>query len=200
MLDHGGTLNGSPAPGGERIYFRITGQLLAGSGIDGNHLDPVPKGAEKHPNVAVQVYVTGRIDGVVIIGGRGLEDQTLIRPFVIRRGRIQCGIGGHANHGVIGSKGGTGVINPVSPVTVPGIGRPDVGDGRTQQSGHPGRDRRNDVPLDRPVDLVGGLPDLQQVVGGEQGVDAPGVANNRWIMGSYQHFGGQGTGTSDDNG
>ncbi len=129
MLDHGGTLYRSPAPGSERIDRLITGQLLAGGRINGDHLDAVPKRTEKHPDIAVEIHVTSRIDRVVIVRGYGLEDQALVRPLVIRSSRVQGGIGGHADHRVVGSEGGTGVIDPISPIAIPGVGCPDVRDG-----------------------------------------------------------------------
>lgn len=162
--------------------------MLTRGGIDGNHLKPVPKGTENHPHIAAEVHVTGRINRVVIVSGGGLKNQALVRPLVIGGSGIEGGIGGQADHGVVGSKRRAGVINPVSSVSVPGVGSPDVSDAGAQGRGHPGWHRRDNIPHYLPVDLVGGLPNLKKIVCRQQGVNTAGIAYDRGIMGTDQNF------------
>ena len=74
MLQKGRPLNGAATPGSEGIDCRIGGQLFSRGRVDRDHLDPRPKGPEKHPNIVVGINHHVGVNTVVIIGGTALDD------------------------------------------------------------------------------------------------------------------------------
>jgi len=188
-----------PPPGGEGIHSLVVGQLFSGRGIDGDHLDTRPKGPKSQPDIAGRVDKHIGINTVVVVSRTALDDQALVRPFVIGRRRIQCGVGGHTDDRIVRPEGGTGVINPIESVVVADAGRPDVGDGGSQGRVDPGRNTRNHISDHLPIDLIGGLPDLKEVVGRQQAVDATVVLDECGVVGAREHLAPRGCGIKQDH-
>ena len=160
MLDQRRPLDGASPARGEGIDRGIRGELLAGVGVNGDHLDAGPEGSESQPRVPVRVHEQVRVDAVVIVRGTALYHQAPISPQIIGRGGIQRGIGSHTDHRIVGAKRRTGVIDPVKSVIVADARSPNIRDGGPQGRVHPARHGRHDVASGLPIHFIGGLTDL----------------------------------------
>ena len=73
MLQDRRSLNCAAATGSEGIHGLVGGQLFAGGGVDGDHLDARPKGPESQPDIAAWVDDHIGVDAVVIVSGTALD-------------------------------------------------------------------------------------------------------------------------------
>ena len=163
--NHGGSLDSGASAISKGVKRHIGSQAFSRSRIDRDHFDSRPPGPERQPEIPALVRDKVGIDGVVVIGRAGLDDQPVVGPKIISRRRVKGGIGGDTDDGIVGAKGRGAVINPVEPVEIGEVRRPNVGDDGSQRRVHPGRHRWNHVAHDVPVHHVGGLTNLKHVVG-----------------------------------
>jgi len=188
MLQKSRSLDGSAAPGSQGIDRLIGGGLFAGSGIDRDHFDSGPEGPKKQPYVVAGIDDHVRIDTIVIVGGPALDHDALVRPFIVGRRRVKRGVAGHPNDRVVGAEGRAGVINPVKPVVIADAGSPNIGDRGAQGRVHPCRNSRKDVADGFPINLVGGLADLQKVIGAKQAINATVILEDCWVVSAGQRL------------
>src|SRR3954447_8683685 len=75
-------------PVGETERFGLTRCRLAGRPLQGEHPDPAPEGAERHPRPAPSVLDDPWVDGVVVVLRGGLRDETAVDPVIGRVPRV----------------------------------------------------------------------------------------------------------------